>query len=90
VDFNGWNLVDYRDAPCSRLPAFDAGLFWRDAGYTFVEVPPKGDPRYGPGSWKLRRVMEKAEMRHMAELKRYVATRSTVTAKDEKSALFDS
>ena len=72
VAYHGWNLVDYRNAPCSHLPAFDAGLFRPDAGSTIVEVP-QGNPHYQHGSWKLRRVMENAELRHIAQLKRYLA-----------------
>ena len=88
IDYNGWNLVDYRNAPCSHLPAFDEGLFRPERGSTTVEIPANGDPRYGPGSWKLRRVMEKTEMRHLAELKRYIATDKTGAAQDENPGLF--
>jgi hypothetical protein len=84
VDYGGWNLVDYRNAPCSQLPAFDPGLFRPEPGNTTVELPPKGSRRFGHGSWKLRRVMEKAEMRHRTELKRYLESRATGTARDDK------
>lgn len=75
VDFGGWNLVDYRNAPSSHLPTFSKDLFNPEQSdrMSVETLPPSS--RYGYGSWKVRGVMNKSEGRHMNQLRRYIASR---------------
>jgi hypothetical protein len=76
VDYGGWNLVDYRNAPSNHLPAFSRDLFRpeRSDGLTVEKPHPSRHRQYGYGSWKVRGVMERAATQHMDQLRRYVAT----------------